>query len=100
MSPLQSANVASSLSLKELAGRTIRIWAVFLALGAWTSFATDSAFYRISGPTNQTVLNLSIDGTLSWDGGAPGGFTVERSADLSQGTWAPWARGTSVTATA
>jgi formylglycine-generating enzyme required for sulfatase activity len=62
--------------------------------------ADDAALFRIVSQTNQTtLLNFGTDGTLSWTG-TPGGFTVQRNADLSQGLWAPWAYGTSVTTTA
>lgn len=61
--------------------------------------AEEGAFYRVAASSNQSVLSFSADGTLSWNG-LLGGFSVEKSTDLSEGIWAPWARGTSVVAAA
>ena len=61
--------------------------------------AADASFYRVSTWANQVFLSFSTNGTLSWND-VPEAFTVEKCTDLSQGAWSPWARGTSVTATA
>ena len=68
-----------------------------LAFAPLSSAGQDAAFFRVSSSTNQSLLNFSSDGTITWDGLGP--FTIERTTDLFQGVWAPWARGTSVTAT-
>jgi len=94
--PVPGRHGTPGLLRSELAW-TICVLTVVTWLGTGNLIATDAAFFRISQPTN-TALNFSIDGTLSWNGLA-GGFIVERSTDLSQGIWSPWARGTSVTAT-
>lgn len=60
--------------------------------------AGDASFYRVSTPSNQLFLNFSNHGIISWSNGI-GAFTVQKSTGLSQGAWAPWARGTSVTDT-
>jgi sulfatase modifying factor 1 len=90
---------APNLLRSEAGRKTVWVLAALVGFGAWSSSATEGAFFRISTPTNQTMLNFSTDGTLSWNTD-PGGFTIERLTDLSLGVWAPWARGTSVTASA
>jgi formylglycine-generating enzyme required for sulfatase activity len=86
-------------SLLELA-RTAT-WALLLLriLPTSGSSITDESCFRVSTPTNHVHLSLSNSGELSWND-ATGGFTVEKTTNLTQGNWAPWARGTSVTATA
>lgn len=70
-----------------------------IALRSPSLLAEHAGFYRINSSSNQSLLSFSTDGTLSWSG-ALGGFSVEKRTNSVEGTWAPWARGTSVTAAA
>jgi formylglycine-generating enzyme len=63
-----------------------------------TCFAQEAVFFRVGTISNQVIINLSGQGVLSWSA-APGYFSVERSTNLSQASWAPWARGTGVAST-
>lgn len=83
--------------LLEFARRSV--WAVALVLAQWASGSTaaDVGLYRVSAPTNQVLLSFSPGGTLSWTG-SPGGFAVQKRTGFAQGSWTPWAQGTSVTA--
>ena len=98
MPALARSRSADSI-LSKFARRAVWVLPLMLALRGPNLPAADAGFYRVSTPTNQVRLNFAANGTLSWNG-APGGFSVEKSTDLSLGTWAPWARGTSFTSTA
>ena len=57
--------------------------------------AQDHAFFRINSSSNTYILGVRSNGILTWSNTITSGpYTVERSLDLTNGSWAPYTRGT------